>query len=75
MARWCREQGLAASRLNYWNKQILETRVRTSPETGFIPVVPAADSCVRLLHESGWCLELRMGFDPRVLRSVVEALS
>jgi hypothetical protein len=64
--------GLKESAFHYHRRRQKRVRPRAS---GFIQI-PNASSGIRLRHSDGpWCVEIERGFDARLLRELLGALS
>lgn len=69
---FCRASGVAAWKLAYWRS----VTGRPSATAGFVPVEAAAAGRGLELHlRGGLRIAIEAGFDPVVLRAVVEALA
>ena len=72
-AAFCRASGLAAWKLAYWRSM---TQTRASAGSGFVQLEAAAHGRGLELHlRDGLRVAIEAGFDPVVLRAVVEALA
>lgn len=75
------ELGLPASTAYRWMRKLSDTgnaggRALIRPEPRFVELLPASALDARLVIEvSAAKIEVRAGFDPALLRSVVEALA
>ena len=73
LAGFCRASGVAAWKLTYWRSV---TQARSSAGSGFVQVKAAAAGRGLELHlRDGLRIAIEAGFDPVVLRAVVEALT
>jgi hypothetical protein len=71
-AAFCRERGLAPWQLSYWRKALRKNKIGGS---GFVEL-SVGGSVPGVWVECGrWRISVDRGFDSRVLRRVVEALS
>ena len=72
-AAFCRARGIAAWKLTYWRSV---SDARPSVGSGFVELERAAPSRGLELHlRDGLRIAIEAGFDPVVLRAVVEALA
>ena len=72
-AAFCRASGVAAWKLAYWRSV---TQARSSVDSSFVQVEAAAAGRGLELHlRGGLRIAIEVGFDPVVLRAVVEALT
>lgn len=68
---YCREHNLRESAFHYHKRRLLASR---APEGGFVQIQGGRPG-IRLRHLDGsWCVEVDRGFDPGLLREVLEAL-
>jgi len=84
MAEFCRSEGLPASRFYRWRQRLERCDARTA-DLDFLPVATRpvveaefsqpSSASIRLEIGSGLAITLRDGFDPKLLRSVVAALT
>ncbi len=84
MAEFCRQDGVPINLFYRW-RQRLNVAGRSDPEMGFLPIVtkPKADDqllagCsngIKIEIGDGIGITLHDGFDPKLLRSVVAALT
>ena len=73
LAGFCRASGVAAWKLAYWRSV---TQARSSAGSGFVQVeAAAAGRGLELRLRGGLRIAIEAGFDPVVLRAVVEALA
>jgi hypothetical protein len=77
---WCEAQGVAVHQFYYWRRR-LATAPQTSDNAGAWCVVdfvetapPAASTAGITLHIGSASIDLQVGFDPSLLRAVVQAL-
>lgn len=72
-AAFCRARGMAAWKLTYW-RSVAEAR--PSVGSGFVELAAAAHGCgLELRLRDGVRVAVEAGFDPVLLRAVVEALT
>ena len=74
-AAFCRANGIANWKLTYWR---LVSRSRPPASVGFVQLqATSASRCLRMevYLRGGVHIPIEAGFDPAVLRAVVEALS
>ena len=73
LSAFCRASGVTAWKLAYWRSV---TQARSSADSGFVQVEAAGPGRGLELHlRGGVRIAIEVGFDPVVLRAVVEALA
>ncbi|MFB5764158.1 IS66 family insertion sequence element accessory protein TnpA, partial [Paenibacillus medicaginis] len=80
MKAWCATQGVTLNQLKYWLRTLKSRPVSTSESpASFIPLALRETARTEVapslsLQIGGVRLEVRPGFDPQLLRSIVAAL-
>lgn len=78
---WCDRQGVSTNQYFYWRRRLAATDAEKSQTRRFVAVdildptpIPTAPGGVTI-RIAGAAIELQSGFDPALLRAVVQALA
>lgn len=74
---YCCQQGLKVAQFGYWKKRLLAGQTPdTAPAAGFIALqMASASATLTVVLNNSLRVEVHPGFDPVMLRAVVQALS
>jgi hypothetical protein len=80
VGEWCDRQGVSKNQYFYWRRRLAAADAERSQSQRFVPVnivdtTPTSTTTSGLtVHIAGAAIELQSGFDPALLRAVVQAL-
>ena len=78
--KWCEVKGVSKYQYTYWRRRLADPGTEKSTEAGWLPIqivepapvpVSPARLSVRIAHAA---IDVEAGFDPALLRAIVEAL-